>query len=135
MITNTLTKNRSRQKPAAATPVPARNEGPARLQGQDLRRAPEGLRDTKSERRVQELKKVISESICGATESQRLTTSGRRVVGHAPLVVAQCDVHEHIAQRSFKADHQSLDIFAGLIGFFARKQQRRMHPEVEALVI
>jgi hypothetical protein len=37
----------------------------AQLQGQDLRRALEGLRDTNSERRAHELKKVISDSICG----------------------------------------------------------------------
>ena len=56
----------SRQKRASAEAVPTRKERPARLQGRDLRRALEELRDTKSETRAQELKKVISDSICGA---------------------------------------------------------------------
>jgi len=56
----------SRQKRASVAAIPAREERPARLQGGDLRRALEELRDTKSETRAQELKKVISDSICGA---------------------------------------------------------------------
>jgi len=55
----------SRQKRTSATIVTRRDERPARLQGRDLRRALEELRDTKSETRAQELKKVISDSICG----------------------------------------------------------------------
>jgi hypothetical protein len=54
----------SRQKQASA--IPGRKERSARLQGRDLRRALEELRDTKSETRAQELKKAISDSICGA---------------------------------------------------------------------
>jgi len=57
---------RSRQKPASGTALAARKESPARLQGRNLRRALEELRDTKSETRAQELKKAISDSICGA---------------------------------------------------------------------
>jgi hypothetical protein len=49
-----------------ASGIPARKERSARLQGRDLRRALEELRDTKSETRAQELKKAISDSICGA---------------------------------------------------------------------
>jgi hypothetical protein len=56
----------NRQKRASVAAVPARKERPARLQGRDLRRALEELRDTKSETRAQELKKAISDSICGA---------------------------------------------------------------------
>jgi hypothetical protein len=56
----------TRQKEASATAVPARKELQARLKGRDLRRALEELRDTKSETRAQELKKAISDSICGA---------------------------------------------------------------------
>jgi hypothetical protein len=56
----------SRRKQASATAVPACKERPARLQGRDLRRALEELRDTKSETRAQELKKAIGDSICGA---------------------------------------------------------------------
>jgi len=57
----------SRQKHAPPTStVPARKERSPRLQGQELRRALEELRDTKSERRAQELKRVISDSICGS---------------------------------------------------------------------
>ena len=55
-----------RQKQASASAVPAREEHQARLQGRDLRRALEELRDTKSETRAQELKKAIGDSICGA---------------------------------------------------------------------
>jgi hypothetical protein len=56
----------SRRKRASVTAIPAREERTARLQGRDLRRALEELRDTKSETRAQELKKAISDSICGA---------------------------------------------------------------------
>jgi len=56
----------SDRKQASARAVPARKERPARLQGRDLRRALEELRDTKSETRARELKKAIGDSICGA---------------------------------------------------------------------
>jgi len=56
----------SRQKRAPVAAASVRKQRPARLQGQDLRRALEELRDTKSETRAQELKKAISDSICGA---------------------------------------------------------------------
>jgi hypothetical protein len=39
---------------------------PKKLQGQDLRRVVEEFRDTKDDRRAEELKKTISDSICGA---------------------------------------------------------------------
>jgi hypothetical protein len=55
----------SRQKGGSIAAVPARKGRPNRLQGSDLRRALEELRETKSETRAQELKKAISESICG----------------------------------------------------------------------
>jgi hypothetical protein len=55
-----------RQKRASVAGVPSRKERPIRLQGRDLRRALEELRDTKSETRAQELKKAISDSICGS---------------------------------------------------------------------
>jgi hypothetical protein len=58
-------QNRQKRASSAAA-APARKNSSPRLQGQDLRRALEELRDTKSERRAQELKKVISNSICGA---------------------------------------------------------------------
>jgi hypothetical protein len=54
----------SRQKRASSAPSRSRKNRSARLQGQDLRRALEELRDTKSETRAQELKKAISDSIC-----------------------------------------------------------------------
>jgi hypothetical protein len=57
---------RSRQKNSAASATPARKNRSSRLQDQELRRALEELRDTKSETRAQELKKAISDSICGA---------------------------------------------------------------------
>ena len=56
----------SRQKRTSVTAISAHKERPAWLQGNDLRRALEELRDTKSESRAQELKKAISDSICGA---------------------------------------------------------------------
>jgi hypothetical protein len=56
----------SRQKRASATTARSRKNRVPRLQGQQLRRALEELRDTKSETRAQELKKAISDSMCGA---------------------------------------------------------------------
>jgi|HubBroStandDraft_3_1064219.scaffolds.fasta_scaffold1072364_1 hypothetical protein len=56
----------SRQKRASAAAANVPEGRPARLQGNDLRRALEELRDTKSEARAQELKKAIGDSICGA---------------------------------------------------------------------
>jgi len=56
----------SGRKQASAGAVPARKERQSRLQGRDLRRALEELRDTKSETRARELKKAIGDSICGA---------------------------------------------------------------------
>jgi hypothetical protein len=40
-------------------------QAPKKLQGKELRRAMEEFRDTKDDRRAQELKKIISSSICG----------------------------------------------------------------------
>jgi len=57
---------RSREKNSAASAAPARKDRLPRLKGQELRRALEELRDTKNETRAQELKKAISDSICGA---------------------------------------------------------------------
>jgi hypothetical protein len=56
----------SRQKQTSATALPARKDRQPRLQGRDLRRALEELRDTKNETRAQELKKALGDSICGA---------------------------------------------------------------------
>jgi len=53
----------ARHKPTAAV-VSARKARSPRLQGQNLRRALEELRDTKSDRRAQQLKRVIADSIC-----------------------------------------------------------------------
>jgi hypothetical protein len=39
---------------------------PKKLQGNELRRVVEELRDTKDDRRAEELKKIIGDSICGA---------------------------------------------------------------------
>jgi hypothetical protein len=39
---------------------------PKKLQGKELRRVMEEFRDTKDNRRAEELKKIISDSICGA---------------------------------------------------------------------
>jgi len=39
---------------------------PKKLQGKELRRVVEEFRDTKDDRRAEELKKIISDSICGA---------------------------------------------------------------------
>jgi hypothetical protein len=39
---------------------------PKKLQGKELRRVMEEFRDTKDDRRAEELKKIISDSICGA---------------------------------------------------------------------
>jgi hypothetical protein len=66
IMTSMAVAKQSRQKPASATAAPIGKERPARLPGQDLRRALEELRDTKNETRAQELKRVITDSICGA---------------------------------------------------------------------
>jgi hypothetical protein len=60
------TAKQARQKQTQPASRRARNENSPRLQGQALRRAMEELRDTKSERRARELKRVIADSICGA---------------------------------------------------------------------
>jgi hypothetical protein len=49
---------------ATATGQPM--QAPKKLQGKELRRVMEEFRDTKDDRRAEELKKIISESICGA---------------------------------------------------------------------
>jgi hypothetical protein len=40
-------------------------QAPKKLQGKELRRVMEEFRDTKDDRRAEELKKIISSSICG----------------------------------------------------------------------
>jgi len=57
-------QNRRKNSAASATPSP-KNRSP-RLEGDELRRAVEELRDTKSERRAQELKRAISVSLVEA---------------------------------------------------------------------
>jgi hypothetical protein len=57
---------RTGQKDSPRVRAVSRKEPQPRLKGQELRRALEELRDTKSESRAEELKKVISYSICGA---------------------------------------------------------------------
>jgi len=66
LLSDMAVATRSREKNSGAWAAPARKIRFPRLKGQDLRRALEELRDTKSETRAQELKKAISDSICGA---------------------------------------------------------------------
>jgi hypothetical protein len=66
IMSDMAVSKRSHQKNSAASASPARKARSPRLQGQKLRRALEELRDTKSETRAQELKRAISDSICGA---------------------------------------------------------------------
>src|SRR5580704_19264292 len=77
----------------------------------------------------------ISNWELGTGHWQLLLRSHGGVAGHALAVVAQRDVHKYVAQGSFKADHQRLDVFTGLVAFLAGEQHRRMHAEVEALVV
>jgi hypothetical protein len=56
----------NRRKNAAASAAPAPKNLPPRLQGEELRRALKELRETKSEPRAQELKRVISVSLVEA---------------------------------------------------------------------
>jgi hypothetical protein len=56
-------QGRKKVAPIGASAARKRPEG--LLQGQDLRRALEELRDTKNDARAQELKRVIADSICG----------------------------------------------------------------------
>jgi hypothetical protein len=51
---------------SAASAAPAHRNRPPRLQGEELRRALEELRETKNESRAQELKRAISISLCEA---------------------------------------------------------------------
>jgi hypothetical protein len=59
-------KQARRKQADASAAVSARKAPSSRLQGQNLRRALEELRDTRSERHAQELKRAIADSICGA---------------------------------------------------------------------
>jgi hypothetical protein len=56
----------NRRKNSAASAAPARKNRPPRLEGDELRRALEELRKTKSEPRAQELKRAISVSLVEA---------------------------------------------------------------------
>jgi hypothetical protein len=60
-----MPKQSRHKRASSTTSCPRRSRSP-RLQDEELRRALEELRDTKSETRAQELKKAISDSICGA---------------------------------------------------------------------
>jgi hypothetical protein len=53
----------NRRKNSAASAAPSRKNPTPRLQGEELRRALEELRETKSEPRAQELKRAISVSL------------------------------------------------------------------------
>jgi hypothetical protein len=66
IMSDMAVSKQNRQRNSAASASPARKARSPRLQGQKLRRALEELRDTKSETRAQELKRAISDSICGA---------------------------------------------------------------------
>jgi hypothetical protein len=57
---------KNHRKNSAVDAGPARRNRPPRLQGEGLRRALEELRETKSEPRAQELKRVISVSLVEA---------------------------------------------------------------------
>jgi hypothetical protein len=57
---------RNRRKNSAASAAPPQKNHPPRLQGEQLRRALEELRETKSEPRAQELKRAISVSLVEA---------------------------------------------------------------------
>jgi hypothetical protein len=49
-----------------STAVGQSTQARKKLQGKELRRVMEEFRDTKNDRRAEELKKIISDSICGA---------------------------------------------------------------------
>ena len=53
------------------------------------------------------------------------------MVGEAALVVAQGDVHEYISERGFEADHQGLNVFAGLVAFAALGSARGLLSSLE----
>ena len=58
-----------------------------------------------------------------------------RMIGHAPPVVAQRNIHEDMAEGSLKANHQSFCVFAGLVAHLRRKEERGMYAEMKALVV
>jgi hypothetical protein len=66
MLKSVAGAKRNRRKNSAASAAPDRKDRSPLLQGEELRRALEELRDTKSEPRAQELKRVISHSLCRA---------------------------------------------------------------------
>jgi hypothetical protein len=66
MLKSMTAAKQNRQKDSAESTAPARKNRRPRLEGDELRRALEELRDTKSELRAQELKRAISTSLCEA---------------------------------------------------------------------
>jgi hypothetical protein len=68
-------------------------------------------------------------------DSSLQLSSGNGVIGHAAFIVAQCNVHEDVAQRGFEADHQSFHIFAGLVAFRGGYENGRVNAEMESLVV
>jgi len=65
MLKSVAGAKQNRRRNSAASAAPARKNHPPRLQGEELRRALEELRETKSELRAQELKRAISVSLVG----------------------------------------------------------------------
>jgi hypothetical protein len=65
-LKNVAGAKQNRRKNSAASAAPSRKTHTPRLQGEELRRALEELRETKSEPRAQELKRVISVSLVEA---------------------------------------------------------------------
>src|SRR5437588_13021677 len=64
-----------------------------------------------------------------------LFASYRRSFLHAAPVVAQRNVHEHLAAAGLDAHDQRLGILAALVALLGGVHLGRMHAEVEALVI
>ena len=65
MLRSVAVAKQNHPKNSASASPAARKRSP-RLEGDELRRALEELRDTKSETRAQQLKKAISVSLCRA---------------------------------------------------------------------
>jgi hypothetical protein len=66
----------NRRKNSASSATPARKNDSPLLQGEELRRALEELRNTKSESRAQELKRAISVSLLQAVDAPRQDPTG-----------------------------------------------------------
>jgi hypothetical protein len=76
MLKSVAGARQDRRRNSAASAAPARKNRSPLLQGEELRRALEELRHTKSESRAQELKRAISVSLLQDVDAARQDPTG-----------------------------------------------------------